>query len=183
MPEVAAIIDACSLINFYASAFFESILRDLLFQFYIVEQVKNESLYIRKPDDSDRGFDYEPTMLDRYLNSDLLKVVKLETDDEKVLFLNLADQLDDGEAATLAIAINRNMTVITDDKKAIRILRRDFPTIDYSTTLDIVKEWSERILIGNIDLKKVLNNILIHANYLQSGKHHLFSWWKSILEI
>ena len=114
MPEPTAIIDACCLINFYASTFLESILKTLPLKFYIVEHVKNESLYIRKPDESERGFDYEPINLDQYYKSNLLKVVSLETESEKNLFINLADQLDDGEAATFAIAINRKMQVITD---------------------------------------------------------------------
>ena len=182
MPESTAIIDACSLINFYATTFLESILKHLSLNFYIVEQVKNESLYIRRPDESERGFDYEAIVLDPYFKSNLLKVVSLETDNEKKLFINLADQLDDGEAATLAIAISREMQVITDDKKAIRILRQDFPAIHYLTTLDIMKDWSKRDFIEFQEIKKALHNILIYANYLPPQKHHLFNWWKSILE-
>ncbi|HEX9971564.1 MAG TPA: hypothetical protein VGD14_05800 [bacterium] len=182
MSEPTAIIDACSLINFYASTFLESILKNMPLNFYIVEQVKNESLYIRTPAESERGFDYEPINLDQHFKSDLLKVVSLEADSEKSLFINLADQLDDGEAATLALAISRKMQVITDDKKAIRIIIQDFPAIHYLTTLDIIKEWSKRNLIETKELKKALHNILIHANYLPPKKHHLFNWWKSILE-
>jgi predicted nucleic acid-binding protein len=182
MPEPTAIIDACCLINFYASTFLDSILKNLPLNFYVVEQVKYESLYIRKPDESERGFDYEPISLDQYFKSNLLKVISLETEGEKNLFINLADQLDDGEAATLAIAISRKMRVITDDKKAIRILRQDFPAIHYLTTLDIIKEWSDKNFIEIEELKKALTNILIRANYLPPKKHHLFNWWKSILE-
>jgi predicted nucleic acid-binding protein len=182
MTESTAIIDACSLINFYASTFLESILKNSTVNFCIVEQVKNESLYIRKPDESERGFDYEPINLDQYFKSNLLKGVSLEKESEKNLFINLAAQLDDGEAATLAIAVSRKMRVITDDKKAIRILRQDFLSVHYSTTLDIIKEWCDRNLIEKDELEKALNNILIRANYLPPKKHHLFNWWKSILE-
>lgn len=182
MPEPTAIIDACSLINFYASTFLDSIFKNLPLNFYIVEQVTNESMFIRKPDESERGFDYEAINLDQYFKSDLLKVVHLEAESEKNLFINLADQLDDGEAATLAIAISRKMQVITDDKKAIRILRQDFPVVNYLTTLDIIKQWSTRNLCETQEIKKALLNIMIHANYFPPRKHHLFDWWTSILE-
>jgi|GEM_PF-870166 len=182
MPESNTIIDACSLINFYASTFLDSILKHLSVNFYIVEQVINESLYIRRSDESERGFDYEAIVLESYFKSNLLKVVTLETDNEKNLFINLAELLDDGEAATLSIAISRKMQIITDDKKAIQILKQNFPTVQCVTTLDIMKEWSTRNSIEIKEIKRALHNILIHANYLPPQKHHLFNWWKTIYE-
>lgn len=42
--------------------------------------------------------------------------------EEEETYVNLALQLDDGEAATGALAIHRGAVVATDDRKAIRIL-------------------------------------------------------------
>lgn len=43
------------------------------------------------------------------------------TEDELSLYVQLASQLDDGEAATIAVAHRRGLLVLTDDRKARRV--------------------------------------------------------------
>jgi len=181
MPDSLAIIDACSLINLYASNYFESILKCQSKQFLIVEQVKNESFYIRKTSESVEDDNKEPIVLDPYVQSGVLQMVKLESQTEKTLFINLASQIDDGEAATFAVAIERKMEIITDDRKAIRLLKREAPTIVCFTTLDIIKSWTENSSIQLKEIKSVLNNILLRARYRPHKNHHLINWWQDIL--
>lgn len=181
MPEHLEIIDACALLNLYASGFLESILKSRPMPCCVVEQVKQESLFIRKPSDSAASYDREPVRLEPFFQSGLLKLVKLENEAEQNMFINLAAQIDDGEAATIAVAIARSMQVVTDDKKAIRVLKQEAPTLVCLSTLEVVKGWSEVLAINPAELKMALENILKHANYLPSKKHHLFAWWQSAL--
>ena len=181
MSERWVIFDACSLINFYASGFFESILSSFKTQSCIVEQVKKESLFVRKPTGSPSKYNYEPIDLDSHIQSDQLKLVKLETEIEMSIFVRLAERLDDGEAATIALAIEREMDIVTDDKKAIQILKDEEPNIESLTTLDVLKTWSESSSMNKEYIKLALENIRICANYQPNKNHHLFQWWESQL--
>ncbi len=181
MAERGIIIDACSIINFYASEFFDSILSSFETQCCIVTQVSEESLFIRTPPDSQSKFDYKPIALQDYVQLGKLKLVKLETETEKKVFIKLAQRLDDGEAATIALAIKREMKVVTDDKKAIQIFYEEASNIEILTTLDVMKFWYENSSVNDEDIKLALSNIRVYANYLPSRNHHLFQWWLSRL--
>ncbi len=178
MADHFEILDACALLNLYASGSLEAILKSRHLPCCVVEQVKQESLFIRKPSDTSTGYEYEPVVLDGYFQSGLLNLVKLESEIERELFVNLAAQIDDGEAATIAIAIARNMQVVTDDKKAVRVLKQEAPKLIWFSTLDVVKTWSETGAISPAELRTALLNILKHANYLPGKKHHLLNWWQ-----
>lgn len=175
------ILDACALINFYASGFFESILSSFRTQSCIVEQVNEESLFVKKPTDIPLQYDYVPIVLQGYTQRGTLRLVRLETEIEKNFFIKLAKRLDDGEAATIALAIEREMKVVTDDKKAIQILDNEAPNIEILTTLDVMKTWCENTSINKHDIKLALEDIRILANYQPSKNHHLFQWWRSQL--
>jgi len=179
VTERRVIFDACCLINVYASGFFQSILGSFKIQSCLVEQVNEESLFIRKPTGSSSKYEYEPIELDSYIQNDQLKLVKLETEIEMALFVRLAERLDDGEAATIALAIERKMDVVTDDKKAIQTLKEEASSVEILTTLDIIKIWCESARINRDDVKLALGNIRICANYQPSKNHDLFQWWES----
>ncbi len=181
VTERWVIFDACCLINFYASGFFQSILSSFKTQSCLVEQVNEESLFIRKPTGSPPKYEYEPIELDSYIQNDRLKLVKLETEIEMGLFVRLAEHLDDGEAATIAVAIEREMDVVTDDKKAIQILKGEAPNIKIQTTLDIIKTWWQSTSRDKEDIRLVIENIQICASYQPNKNHHLFRWLKSQL--
>jgi predicted nucleic acid-binding protein len=120
-------------------------------------------------------------MLDPYFQSGLLKLVKLENETEQNLFVNLAAQIDDGEAATIAVAIRRGMQVVTDDKKAIRVLKQEAPALIQLTTVEIIKTWSEKEKVEPGVVKSALENVIKRANYFPSKKHPLFEWWRAML--
>lgn len=181
MASHSEIFDACTLINLYASSFMGEIITSRRAQCYVVEQAFQESLFIRRPSDTGASFDKEPVVLTPYFNNGKLQSVKLENEDEQNLFVNLAFQIDDGEAATIAIAISRHMQVITDDKKAIRILKQEAPGIACLSTLEIIKAWSETLSIQPEQIKAALSNILKYANYRPGKGHQLFAWWLTII--
>jgi len=179
VTERGIILDACSLINFYASEFFDSILSSFKNQCCIVDQVNDESLFIRNPTDLPSKYYYKPIELQDSIQLGKLKLIKLETETEKKVFIKLAQRLDDGEAATIALAIEREMKVVTDDKKAIQTLKEEAPSVEILTTLDIIKIWCESARINRDDVKLALGNIRICANYQPSKNHDLFQWWES----
>ncbi len=51
-----------------------------------------------------------------------------------------ADTLDDGEAATIACAMERSAIALIDDRKAIRLWAERFPHLAVGCTLDVLAQ-------------------------------------------
>ncbi|MBN2088823.1 hypothetical protein JW964_04385 [candidate division KSB1 bacterium] len=181
MIEQAIILDACSLLNLYASDYFSRILTDIPSKFYIVEQVKNESIYIWGPESLNNQKSVQVISPDNLIKNDLLKIIKLETSIEQMYFIDLATDLDDGEAATIAKALVNQMQIVTDDRKAIRTIMKINSKAKWLTSLELIKFWSEMKQIDSNSTKHLLQNIQIRANYFPQQSHPLFSWWKEIM--
>ena len=110
------LLDACVLINLIASGV---PLRELAerseVSFRIAELTAAEALFVV----ADDGL-LEPIDLDALVaGSELIVEALAETEYEA--FMKLASEVDDGEAATLAIAAARRWPVATDDRKAQRL--------------------------------------------------------------
>ncbi|QNP29600.1 hypothetical protein [Cylindrospermopsis curvispora] len=60
----------------------------------------------------------------------LLSIVDFESEIEATNFVNYTVEIDDGEAATGAIAISRGWAIGTDDKKATKFLSQESPSLD-----------------------------------------------------
>jgi hypothetical protein len=138
LPKRYEILDACSLLNLYASQNIESILSSRGSQCCVVDLVQKDSLYIKKPSKETPGFEYEPVLLNPHIECGLIQILSLDTDAEKQLFVEIAANLDDGEAATIALAVLRNMNFVTDDRKAIRVFNEEYPEYLCLTTLALV---------------------------------------------
>lgn len=181
LTSTAEIFDACALINLYASSFMSEIISSRQTRCCVVDQALQESLFIRRASDMGTNFTRESVVLAPYLISGALQQVKLEGEDEQNLFVNLAFQLGDGEAATIAVAISRQMHVISDDKKAFRILKKEAPGITCVSTMEVIKTWSEMQAIPAEQTKAALSNIQRYANYRPGEDHQLFSWWLNLM--
>jgi predicted nucleic acid-binding protein len=72
---------------------------------------------------------YERIDLQPFINSRLLTIVSPETEAENLTFVNFATALDDGEAITGAIALHRNWSIATDDRKATSFFTQNMPHI------------------------------------------------------
>ena len=65
-----------------------------------------------------------------------------------------ADTLDDGEAATIALALEKAMIAVVDERKALRICRENYPSLRIASTIDILSNSSVRRALGR-DLLRV----------------------------
>src|SRR5207244_1049713 len=110
-------LDVCALINLHACRQMESIVGSIPGHVMIAEQVFNECrLDPFTPDDEI----VERTDPAKVIEGGALSVLTALTNDELQTFAEFAIRLDDGEAATLALAVRRGWTVVTDDRAAIR---------------------------------------------------------------
>ncbi len=174
------ILDACVVMNLYASGQMEDILsaisETVTVAIYVVEI---EALSIYKKSKSDVLNGKEPVQLHALFEKGLLIAVDLESEAEKAFFLSLsAQRLDDGEAITMAIAKHRNWAVATDDRRAIRIFNSQYSQIQIISTPELIKHWQESKKPESNVLYQTIVSIEEKANYLVGKNHTLYKWWQ-----
>lgn len=170
------IVDACCLINLWASGKAASILSVYEGEYYLSEHVRNESLSIRQPGGDD-GSKLVPVAIDlaEAVGAGLLHECRLEGAAEFANFVLLATQLDDGEASCLAIAQSRGWTVATDDRKALRMASElGIATI---TTPEILQAWVAATTPKPEEVADVLSNIERYARFRPHRSSRFYDWW------
>lgn len=174
------ILDACVLMNLYASGWIEAILSAIsetcTVAIYVAE---SEALSVYAKAKSDILGEKERVQLQPLFDKGLLRAVDLESEEERASFLLLsAQRLDDGEAITMAIAQHRRWAVATDDRRAIRIFNAHYGHIQIISTPELVKHWQE---VRNPEPRvwqQAIVDIELKANYLVGRMHPLYNWWQ-----
>lgn len=175
------ILDACCVMNLYASKQMESIVsaiaETVAVSLYVMQV---EALFVYSESKKSNPADRESIRLEPLIENGLITIANLETAAEKNAFVNFTSQrLDDGEAATMAIAVNRNWAVATDDRAAIRVLSDQQHSLEVVSTPELIKHWQETRSIKQERLRRAILNIENRANYLVGRRHTLFAWWHS----
>lgn len=147
---------------------------------HVPAQVSQEALYLLQPDKENEGQVVKEELdLSVYIAAGILCPCDLEGEAETTLFVNLATQLDDGEAACLAIAESRGWWLATDDRKGIRIASEH--GVDVITTPEIIKHWADDTSASDKETATVVQNIDRFACYRPRKKSPLYSWWMKFL--
>ncbi|MEW5960691.1 MAG: hypothetical protein AB1801_23450 [Chloroflexota bacterium] len=173
------ILDACCIINLYASKQIDFILRTIPRSVCVAAYVKNEEI-LRTYDvlsNSTEDVDLQPL-----IDQGLLFLVELDLETEAEAYVNFSTVLDDGEAITGAIALHRNWAIATDDKAAIKIFEREAPQLQIITTPELIKYWVDTTHPSFDTVNQCLQNIIIGARYRPNAKHCLYDWWQSFIK-
>jgi hypothetical protein len=175
MPAV--ILDACGILNLYASGQFVPILTALPNEWYLAAAVEKESQRYRQLDPNDpEKLIVLPIDLLPAINGGILTRCDCESDEETDLYVQLAARIgDDGESMGLAIAKCRGWSVLTDDKKARRIATE--LGVGVLATTEVMKQWSEIVKPSAAELSTVLEAIERFANYTPGRGVVNFDWW------
>jgi predicted nucleic acid-binding protein len=180
IPAVPVLLDACCLLNLYASGRFQEIAEAFL-QLTIADYVvQKEALFIRKRNVNPETDEREKVELEPFILSGLVRVISISSKDENETYIDLAGELDDGEAITISLALHNHYTIATDDRKALRVIAY-LSSITPISTLEIVKKWSDKKKIHNIEIKQILQNMLFCASYQPGEREPQYSWWKSFI--
>jgi predicted nucleic acid-binding protein len=173
------IVDACSLINLYASGRIQAIIPACGGRFYVSEQVRNESVSIRQVDPVDTSV-LIPSPIDLMpeISIGLIRECRLETKEEIELYIDFAVHVDDGEASSLAIAKSRNWTVATDDRKAIRMASES--GIAVITTPELIERWANATSATDDEIALAVHAIERFARFRPRRDSALYDWWMSI---
>jgi len=111
----------------------------------------------------------------------VLTVISIN-EEENLLYINLAASLDDGEAITGAIAVNRNWAIGTDERKAISVLTNMAPQLQIISTLELIKHWADVTNQPISKVREVLANVQKQASYTPNHKHALYNWWQKFMD-
>lgn len=178
------ILDACCIMNLYASGKMEEIISSIAETIAVAVYVmKVEALSVYRESKKLSADDREVIDLQPLIDKGLLFVADLESDEEMLAFIEFsAKRLDDGEAATMAIASNRNWAVATDDRSAQRIFHEEHDQIQLISTPELIKHWQDNVKPDQNALRYTILNIENRANYLVGRRHSLYQWWQSCKE-
>lgn len=172
MTESPIVLDCSVLINVLATRLAESILGSFR-NTGICSAVEQETIFLRGDQPSDPR---ERISISALIDNGLLVRFELRTNEEE-LFVDLAADLDDGEAMTLAIAHHRGAIAAVDDRKARRIAGERLAGLALLRTTDIMHAWNLTKQPGSRELGGALRRIQDVARYRPSNEDPLRDWW------
>ena len=123
----------------------------------------------------------EPVDLTSLLEEGLIQLMRLEHPAEEISFIDLAANLDDGEAVTGALAFRRGWSVATDDRKARRVLGQLNPPVELVSTLELLKLWAEETRVPRDEPGAAMAEMQSSASYRPGARDPLYEWWRSIV--
>ena len=172
------LLDASCLLNLCATARLLEIAAALPWQLAVVDYVmEQEVLYVRSIGAQEGTV---PVDLSPLIDEGLLLVMRLETPSEEASFVELAAVLDDGEAVTGAIALNRGHLVAIDDRKARRVLGEKAPGMRLVSTLELMRQWSASVPVQEVS--HALRAMQHRASYVPGQWDPLHAWWRDMME-
>lgn len=167
--------------NLYASRKMAEIIASIAEQVAVSIYVKNEeALFVYQKSKRETPQERNAVDLSALIDQNLITVVHYESEAEKITFANLTShRLDDGEAATGAIAIHRNWALATDDRRTQRYFAQHFSHIQLISTPQLLKHWSDSVAPDTQVISEALIAIETRANYWVSQRNTLYRWWQS----
>ena len=172
MPPIL-IHDSCVLLNLLASGRFNDISSSCGFRFAVVSEVAREVLYVRNV----LTGEHERIELQPFVTRGLLEIFTIKGEAEQLRFIELATDLDDGEAASIAIAEARGFALATDDRKARNLLQHKGVKVETWSTFELLRHWQTRAGIPDAQLGSVLLNIANCAKFRPKQGQAEFEWW------
>ncbi len=179
MPERITLLDACSVVGLFATRRMEEIVAAVPGPVAVVGIVASESQYVFRGGGEADAREREPIDFQSMTGRGAFSIIANGTEEELQTFIDLTKELQDGEAMTAALAIHRNCTVVTDDRKAERILTAH--GVQVRCTLDLIKTWVDREQLPLEEIRRIFIDLRLRASY-EPGRNHPFRpWWDSIL--
>lgn len=186
--EELVLLDACCLINLFATGRAEEILEALPYRFAVARYVaEKEVLEIGAGDEprTDTGEQHERMPLrppiEALIRKGTLTQLDIASPEEHRQLVRFAAHLDDGEAHTSALAFVRAARVATDDRKAIRVLREASSAMELPPpggepcirTSELLFEWAEAKQTEVAEMARIVSALARRASFIppQSDPH------------
>jgi hypothetical protein len=171
------VIDACCLINFSAVDAKLAFLGDFSVSWRLPVAAQGETMYIGLRADSTERVLVD---LDPVIAAGVIQTCFPAAGPEMDLYVQLAADLDDGEAMALAIASHRGWTLATDDRKARR--KAEELSVQTTTTPQLMRRWSERTRQPRREIADALRRIETLARFVPGSAAPDARWWQDQLK-
>ena len=175
------LLDACCLINLFASGQMEVVLGLLRYRFATSELVaEREALSIRgapQTGGEPERINLAPRDLER---SGGLAVLPVASEREQSEFVRFAAELDDGEASVCALAVVHGGGVASDDRKALRILGRvgsEVSTLWTVQTPELLYQWARRSRASAAEIREALRAVADRGSFYPRTRAPRYDWW------
>ena len=179
-PRGRILLDASCLLNLYATGRMRDIAASTGYQFEVADYVlQYETLYVLQTNPEGTGEERVPVDLNSLIEDGLLNVVEFEGEDALSSFVQLASAVDDGEAATGALALHRYCSVAIDDRKARRVLGEVMPEVALVSTLELMQLWAQEASVPVRELQDAFMAMQMGASYVPGRRDPLYDWWIS----
>ncbi len=179
--EPLTLLDACAVVNLYATRWMGPILAAVAGPVAVTDVVAREAQFVLRGGTGDDAREREPIDLQPLLNDGLLEVISSDIEEELLTFIDLTQEVGEGEAMTAALAIHRGCIVVTDDRKASRILFAR--GVALRTSLDLIRAWGEDPTVTQAVLRTALVDLRQRGNYDIQRGHALRAWWDEVLNM
>ena len=181
-PSECLVLDASCLLNLYATGRLREITLAVGGQIEVADYVlEREAIYTWQTDSTGTHEEAVPVDLTPLVEEGIIRVVRLEHSGEQETFVALAALVDDGEAATAALALHRGCAVATDDRKARRVFGEFMPDVPLVSTLELMKLWADESQIPRDELRAAMDAMRDSASYAPGSRDPLFDWWVSVM--
>lgn len=172
------VLDSCLVLNLYSTGRMEEIVRSLGAPVSVTDFTRtHEAKWVGAGRLSEPGSDVEMVDLSGMIRSACLREVKLDTEREADLLVEMVGVMDDGEAIAAAIATARNLTFGSDDKKARSILSRRVPPVRLLSTAQVIQCWAKRADVSPAVLGTALDRVRTRARFVPPSDDALCPWW------
>lgn len=176
----ALLLDCCSLLNLYSTRLLPDIIRSIPHRVIVAQTVLAEGVYVLKGGSGDDAGEREPVDIGPLVRNMLIAIWNLETEAEYTSLVNFAAEIDDGEAATCALALHRGGIVVTDDGKTRRVLPRLAPGVRTLTTSQVMKLWADAAHVNCAVVRSALLDIQTRGNFICGKRDPLLAWWNDL---
>jgi predicted nucleic acid-binding protein len=172
------LLDACIAINLAATDRLRHIAETLNVTFILTQQAAAEVDYLR--DVVNGELVTTPINLGQHTSDGTIQLIELDPR-EYPLYLKLASIVDDGEAATIAVAALRDMQLATDDRKA-RGLCAERHIREPLRTLALMHTYTDTTRLEAVHVSDLLIKIRDRASFQPPRSDPDRKWWHDHIE-
>lgn len=173
------VLDACVVLNLYATGQIEQILAAQGRRIIVVERAVEEAIWVGEVDGNGAPIAPERVELSGLVARGVLEVVGVDGVEALERFVEFAVELDDGEAASATVALLGGGVLATDDRKAIHIASGRRPPVKTCSTSQVMLRWAEATNVDPVRLRQALLAIERRATFRPGKQDPLFEWWRS----
>jgi hypothetical protein len=169
-------------LNLLASGREVEVVRSLDLRLLVTPQVAVEALFLWTPPDADGRREKVPASTDTLRAEGLMETRALDSVALLDAFVRAAERIADGDASCIAVAGVLGLPLVTDDRKERRLAADFYPTVEFISTLDLVKDASRALGWSDDELAAVAAALRWRGNFGPPRRDPRSEWSISLLK-